>query len=191
MHKLTYFSAAALLTIALSGAAQAQTVEDRGVYAGVGVNSFEFDSYTLSGKLGYNFNEYFGVEGDLGFGISEENDSIDGFDVGAGIDWYTGAFGVLRAPVTEQFDVLGRAGYYFAEVDADITNTVDNLTTDLDADTDGFAFGAGVQYNFGDGNRNGIRAEYTYLDVQEIEGTDVDEFDLGGDTYSLTYIRKF
>ena len=181
----------ALTVIAAAGTAQAQVVEGRGAYAGVGVSTLEFDQYAINGKLGYNFNEYFGVEGEAGIGISEEDDNVDGFEFGAGIDGYGAAFGVLRAPVTEQFEIFGRAGYYFAEVDADITDTVNNVTTDLDADTDGFAFGAGVQYNFGEGYKNAIRADYTYLDVQNIDDVDVDEFDLNSDLWSLSYIRKF
>ena len=181
---------ASVATLGFAGAAHAQ-VDGRGVYAGAGVDTLEFDTYGVSGKLGYNFNEYFGVEGQIGTGISEEDDSIDGFDIGAGLDWYGGAFGVLRAPVTEQFDIFGRAGYYFAEVDGDITNTVDNISTDVSASTDGFALGAGVQFNFGPEGKNGIRAEYTYLDVQEIDDVDVDEFDLSGDLWSIGYVRKF
>ena len=181
---------AATTALGFAGLAHAQ-VDGRGPYVGVGVSTLEFDQYAINGKVGYNFNEYFGVEGEAGIGISEEDDNVDGFEFGAGIDGYGAAFGVLRAPVTEQFDVFGRAGYYFAEVDADITDTVNNVATELDADTDGFAVGAGVQYNFGAGNLNGIRAEYTYLDVQEINDVDVDEFDLNSDLWSISYIRKF
>lgn len=186
--------AAAIALLGLAGTAHAQVVlidEDRGPYAGVGVDTLEFDAYTLSARGGYSFNQYFALEGQGGFGISEEDDSIDGFDIGAGIDWYAAGFAVGKVPVTPQVDLLGRAGYYFAEVDGDITNTVSNLTTDVDADVDGFAFGAGAQFKFGDGNRNAIRAEYTYLDTQEINDIDVDDLDAGGDLWSVSFIRKF
>jgi len=184
--------AASVASLLLAGTASAQVYDDgRGAYAGVGVSALSFDSYLLTGKAGYNLNEYFSFEGEGGFGISDENDNRDGFEIGAGVDYYLAGFARVQAPLTEQFDVFARGGYYFGQVDGDFTDNINNISGNVSADIDGFAFGAGGQFNFGPDYLNAIRLEYTNLDVQEIDDVDVDRFDLDSDLYTVSYIRKF
>lgn len=166
--KFAKIVAASAAIAMIGGTAMAQ---DTGAYVGVGVDAVEFDSYNLSGKLGYNFNQFFGVETQGGFGVID--DEIAGVDVG--VDYYLSGFVTGRIPASEQFEIIGRVGYYFAEVEG----SAGNLT--VSDDVDGLAAGIGGQFNFGPEYKSGIRAEYTYLDG---DGS-------GGDLYTVSYIRKF
>lgn len=171
-------TAAAAAIAMIAGSAMAQ---DGQAYVGIGVDAVEFDSYNLSGKVGYNFNEFFGIEGQGGFGIIDEEETIGGVTAEAGVDYYLSGFLTGRIPASEQFEFIGRVGYYFGEVEGSVGNI------SVSEDIDGFAAGVGGQFNFGAGNLNGIRAEYTYLDVN----TGTANLDGDGDLWSLSFIRKF
>ncbi|WP_298916144.1 outer membrane beta-barrel protein [uncultured Algimonas sp.] len=190
----------------MGGTAMAQ---DSNVYINAGVDSYEFDSYTLSGKIGYNFNEYFGVEGQGAFGIGGDEDAA--FDqivqgsriqgsLSAEVDNSFAAFARVKLPINERFEVFARGGYHFTQVGFEtsaftvttagtprtIAATEDNI------DFDGFAAGVGAQFMFNP--LNGVRVEYTFQDVENVEdvsvdGTDFGEF--GSDVYSISYVRKF
>jgi hypothetical protein len=58
---------AAITITAFSATAQAQ---DSGAYGTIGVSSYDFDTYNVTGRLGYNFNQFFGVEGEGSLGVS-------------------------------------------------------------------------------------------------------------------------
>lgn len=176
--KFVKIAAASSAVAMIAGAAMAQ---DTGSYVGVGVDAVEFDSYNLSAKAGYNLTEFFGVEAQGGFGIIDDEETIAGVNVEAGIDYYLSGFLTARLPMSEQFELIGRAGYYFGEVSGDVGNI------SASEDIDGFAGGVGAQFNFGAGNLNGIRAEYTYLDVN----TGTANLDADGDLWTLSFIRKF
>ena len=157
-------AATAVTTFATSAHAQ-----DSNVYINAGVQTFEFDTYNILGRVGYNFNEYFGVAGEASIGIS--GDEVDGIDVDTPYSF--GGYLTGRYPVAEQFDIFARVGYTVINVEAD------DGFDEIDADLDGFAVGAGIQYNFDE--QNGVRLGYTYNDA---DGADVDVID-------LVYVRRF
>ncbi|MEM7730230.1 MAG: outer membrane beta-barrel protein [Pseudomonadota bacterium] len=183
--------------------------QDSNVYINAGVDAYEFDAYTLSGKVGYNFNSYFGVEGQGGFGIGGDDEAffdqiVQGSQVQGSlkteIDSSFAAFARLKFPVTDRVELFARGGYHFTQVGVDASNfTVTTagtpttiVGTEDNVDFDGFAAGAGIQMMVDP--LNGIRLEYTFQDVDNIEdisvaGTDFGEF--GSDVYSVSYVRKF
>ncbi|WP_409432497.1 porin family protein [Litorimonas sp. RW-G-Af-16] len=177
----------ALATTAIFGMAATAQAQDTGAYVNLGVDAVEFDSYNLSAKLGYNINEYFGVEGQAAFGIIDDKETFEGEEFKAGIDSSFGAFGVVRLPAGENFDLFARAGYAFTKVGASAGNV------SVSADADGFAGGVGGQYMFDD--MNGVRLEYTYYDLNfddiEAGNQDFEVEDAGGDVVTLSYVRKF
>ena len=131
----------ALVATAVSTFAASAQAQDSNVYINAGVQTLEFETVSLVGRLGYNFSEYFGVEGEGAFGVSE-SDGIEN-------TYNLGAFLTARYPVSDSFDFFGRLGYEAIR-----------LEDDFDEETfDGFAFGGGLQYNFGDAN--GVRVGYT------------------------------
>ncbi len=164
----------ALATAAIAGFASTASAQDRGAYVNLGVDAIEFDVYTASVKLGYNFNDYFGVEGQAGFGIGDQE--IGNIDVG--VDNTFAGYGVLRFPLTEDFDFFTRVGYHTTQFGF-------SGAISADLDTDGLAAGVGGQY-FYNGGQNGLRVEYTYLDIDSRAGSLG-----GGNVFSASYVRKF
>ncbi len=163
-----------LATTAMAGFASTAAAQDSNAYINIGVDAFEFDAYTLSGKLGYKFTENFAIEGQAGFGIADQ--SVGALDVG--IDNSFGAFAVASLPAGENFEIFARAGYHFTTFGV----SGGNINTDLSSD--GFAVGAGGQYFFT--KQDGIRAEYTYMDVNTNAGNLG-----GGNVFSVSYVRNF
>ena len=107
---------------ALFAATPAFATDDGGFYVGASIGQFSVDesgfsesdtSFKLFG--GWMFNQFIG--GDLeyidGGTVGEGDFGIDstGFNVSIKGNW----------PVTEQFDVFGKVGYYFWDADIDVT----------------------------------------------------------------------
>ena len=159
----------ALVTLAMAGFATSATAQDSNFYGNLGVKTYEFDTYNILARVGYNFNQYIGAEVEGSIGIIDE--TIDGVDFET--EWDIGGYLVGRYPVSDNFDVFARAGY--SAVRIEISDDFDSLGTTLD----GFAVGGGIQYNWD--AQNGIRLGYTY---NEGDGADADVVD-------LAYTRKF
>lgn len=167
-----------LAATTLTGFAASAQAQDSGVYVNLGAEAVEFDSYNLTGRLGYQFTENFSVEGQGSFGVID--DDVEGFDVG--VDNSFAAFVRGSVPLNEQFSLFARGGYHFTQF------SVDGNGFDEELDIDGFAFGGGVEYMFDE--MNGLRADVTFLDSQDdtINGVD---FSGTSDTYAISYVRKF
>lgn len=163
----------ALTTAALIGFASTATAQDSGIYGNVGVKTYEFDTYNILGRVGYNFTEFLGVEAEGGFGIS--GDTIDDFgdDIDIDTNWDLGAYLISRWEVSDNFEIFARGGYATVEVEASAGNVSES------ENFDGFAIGGGVQYYWD--QQNGIRIGYTYNDA---DGGNADVID-------LSYVRKF
>ena len=165
----------ALATTAMAGFASTAAAQDSNAYINIGVDAVEFDAYTLSGKLGYKFTENFAIEGQAGFGIADQ--SVGNLDVG--IDNSFGAFAVASLPAGDNFELFARVGYHFT------TFGVSGGNINADLSSDGFAAGAGGQYFFT--QNDGIRAEYTYMDINTTTAGNLG----GGNVFSVSYVRNF
>lgn len=148
------------------------------------------DITMINGRLGYRFNDYFAVEGELGFGtggddfdrvVPVEVAPFGTVDVNANadidVDTYYIAFARAILPVGDQFDIFVRGGYGEANAEADITATALGVVGagSFSQDESGFAYGVGAQFDFTESD--GIRVDYTLL-----EDTDI---------ISLAYSRRF
>ena len=158
---------------ALTGFASAAQAQDNGAYVGIGAATYEFDTVGIDGKVGYNFNQYFGVEGQGILGLRSKTEETGAGELRGKVDYTIGAFRVVRLPVSEKFEIFGRGGYHQTGVTAEFGGL------ETSGDVDGFAAGGGAQYNLDE--MSGIRAEYTYLDG---DGANLD-------TFSVGYVRKF
>ncbi|MGB3456004.1 MAG: outer membrane beta-barrel protein [Litorimonas sp.] len=177
MTRPAKYIAALALSLAAPHAAFAQ---DMGVYAGVGIDAVEFDTYAVSGKLGYTFGGLFGIEAQGGLGISDEDFTALGDIIAeAGVDNYLAGFLVGRVPLSDGIDLVGRVGYHTTDIDATIGGV------DVSRSEDGIAAGAGIEFGFGPSRLNAVRAEYTFLDA------DTDDLSGVGDLWTLSIIRKF
>ncbi|MCF6219891.1 MAG: porin family protein [Robiginitomaculum sp.] len=167
MKKLLILSTAALCFTATPAFA------GEGTYINLGGAYVDEGGFVLFGRGGYNFAENFGVEAEAGLGIADKSDTLLGVDVKTGVNFSVGAFGVGRVPLGENFNIFGRVGYHYSEVEAKAGNfnAIDHA--------DGIAFGGGIEYMLDD--NNGIRAEYTSYDG---DGGSLDAF-------GVSYVRKF
>ncbi len=149
----------------------------------------EADITMINGRLGYRLNDFFAVEGEIGFGLGGDDfdrvipvdllgDTVN-VDTNVNLDvknYYIGfARGIL--PISDQFDVFARIGYGKATAKADIVGSVAGFTASGSAsdNASGFAYGVGGQFNLT--AYDGIRADYTRLDNTNI--------------ISLAYSRRF
>lgn len=166
MKTILLSTVALLLAAPAVSAQEAASPVNFGVgYTYVDADGVEFDTLTLRG--GYDFNTYFGFEGEALFGLGDEN--VGGLD--ASLNYGLGAFAKAQYPLAENLSVFGRLGYVWAEVE------VDGLGSD---DADGLGYGAGVEYAFA--GPNAIRADYTRYDYED--GAEADG-------WSLSYVRRF
>lgn len=156
-------AAAALLIAAFAADASAK---DQGYYVTAGVEALDHSSTSgnIVGRFGYDWSANLATEVEGRFGVIDDS---EGFKV----DWGVAAYGVLIAPLNDTWDLFARAGYHYTETSSDFG----------DASGDDFAFGAGVQYNFGTYKLSAIRAGYTNLDAK-LRAADV---------FSISYVFKF
>ena len=175
------FVAASLSVVALAAPAFAQVqapvtphVYGNIGYANVGPGSAELD--TIQGRLGYRFNNWFGVEGELAGGIGGDKRSVaPGIDQKLKLRHQEAIYGVGFFPLTEQWELLGRVGYGNTRFKVSEAGFSDSFNEQS------WNFGAGVQYHL-DG-QNGIRADYTRHEYEN-DGGDAD-------VWSIGYSRRF
>lgn len=161
MKTLMIAASAALLSVAaLPAVSQAQEF-----YGTLGYGAVDLDGAAdlggIQGRLGYKFNPYVGVEGEVAFGIKDDSDIELKHEVGA--------FAVGYLPVTPQADLFARVGYTGTTIDTPLG----------EADADGWAYGVGGQYFFTD--KDGVRVDWTRHDY---DGGDAD-------VLAVAYTRKF
>ena len=158
MKRLIFAAAAATTTVLGTAAAQ----EAHGS-VGLVVNE-GFDDVGVAGRFGYDFTEFFGVEGELNyFSLSDDElDDLAGTDIDVNLFGYF-AFAKAQYPVNERVSVFGRLGY------GGLTIDVDAEGIGSESDTEGaFAYGVGAEFAV---TPNGaIRADYTRIDLGDAGG---------------------
>ncbi len=203
-------TASALLALSLFAAATASATDKQGIYATIGgtllsteldlsdlevadqpldLGTEDADITMINGRLGYRLNDYFAVEGEIGFGLGGDDfDRVIPVDVlgtpvnvnanvSLDVDNYYIGFARGIYPVSDEFDIFARIGYGEATADGTIVASAAGFTaTGEDSLSEsGFAYGVGGQYNLT--ANDGIRADYTRLDDTDI--------------ISLAYSRRF
>lgn len=173
MKTLLLASAAAIVAAAGASAQDTGNFYVGGGYTYIDIDDVDFDALNLRG--GYDFNEYFAVEGEVLVGLGDENvDLGGGTSADVSLDYGLGAFGKVQYPFGEQFSVFARAGYAYVEAEASAGGVT------LSDDTDGFAYGIGGEYAFA--GPNAVRIEYTRYEFED---------DAEADTFGASYIRRF
>ena len=200
----------AVLALSLLTAASASANDKAGIYATIGgtllsteldlsslevanqpldLGTEDVDVTFLNGRLGYRVNDFFAIEGEIGFGLGgDEFDRVVPIDVlgtpvnvdaniSGDVDNYYIAFARGILPIADQFDIFARIGYGEATGDASVVGMVAGLTGagSVSDNVSGVAYGVGGQYNLTP--NDGIRADYTRLDDTDI--------------ISLAYSRRF
>ena len=188
--------AALAFGLAAAGAAHAQAVEDTGLYVQGGWSYYNFeandtnysvDTNAITARLGWQFTPMFGIEADLSAGIDEgdldfdsseddldfdDNNDGDFTDIinvsgDLGLDYLAAAYGRAVLPISDRFEISGRVGYAYAQVDANvITPGGTQLTLAEDAE-DGFTAGAGLTFDLTESLE--LRADYTWFGFDEVD----------------------
>lgn len=150
-------AAAAALVAAPAVAQDAQS------YGNIGYSYADFDGAdfdVIHGRIGAHY-EHVGGEVEAGFGVN--SDSV------ADLDWSVAAYATGWLTINDSFALIGRIGAGYTGYSAPGVEDSDFS----------FNYGVGAQFTFGD---NGVRADYTRWDYQDLEEADV---------WSLSYVRKF
>ena len=120
---------------------------------------------------GYTFTKFVSVEGsyrDLGSADETIGTTRIGLDASS-----MDILGVGRYPISDRFDVFGKAGFAFLDLDASVTDPLLGTISASTSETE-LALGAGVSYKIGE--KIDFRAEYEMFDTSE----SMDMFSVGG-----------
>ncbi|WP_421792841.1 porin family protein [Hyphobacterium sp.] len=170
LRTLASASALALAAAASSFAGEGDFTVGAG-YSHVDLDGASVGAITLRG--GYEFTNYLGVEGQVDIGIADDTVTVLATPIDVELNYAASLFGVARAPLAPNFNLLARIGYTTAEVEASVPGF------SLSDDADGFAYGVGAEFFVDD--HNGFRFDYTRHDF---DGGD-------GDVFGLHYVRRF
>jgi hypothetical protein len=180
---MKYFvSAASALAVCVAAPvlAHAQDGPMTGAYGTLGYmgqNSSGGDLGAIQGRLGYRFDNIFGVEGEVAGGVKNDHVAVaPGVSAKASLDRQYSAYATATAPVSPQLDLIGRLGYGHERV------SYSNRGGEFTEASDSVNYGAGVQYNLD--RKNGIRADYTR---ESFRHSGVDD----ANVWSVAYSRHF
>ncbi|MFL5295391.1 MAG: porin family protein [Phenylobacterium sp.] len=188
---MKFLIAAAAAATLLPAVALAQTAPPTGLYGTLGyanAHAGDFNLGAVQGRLGWRFNDWLGVEGELGFGVNDDKGSqtVGGVNVNTSVKLkdQEAIYAVGFLPLSNQFDLLARIGYGHQSVKASATATGTGgpITVSDRADGDSWNFGVGAQYHF-DG-ANGVRADYTR---EEFRGSGSDHADI----WAIAFSHRF
>lgn len=175
--------AASLAVLAAAPAAvQAQSMSAPEIYGAVGyahADAGDFDLGAIQGRLGAKFTPYFGVEGELAFGVKDDTYrppvSIGASPIDVELNHSVAVYGVGFLPINPNADLFARVGYGSTAVEASAAGISSK------ADGESWNYGVGGRY-FLDA-KNGFRADYTRQEFQDDGGA--------ADVWSVGYVRKF
>lgn len=171
---------AAIAVVASSAQAQIATTATvpTGVYANVqaGIaDGGQADLGVIGARLGYRFNNFLGVEGELATGLKSDTDTISGVEVNTKLKHSAAVYGVGFLPLGANTDLLARVGYGTTKVRAEAAGF---SASDSE---ESWNFGVGAQHHF-DGV-NGVRVDYTRQEFNHDAGH--------SNVWSLGYARRF
>ena len=127
---------------------------------------------TVGGRFGWKANKWAGVEGDLFFGVKEDN-VYSQPDVKVKIDSAAFIYGVAFLPASEKFDLIARVGY------GHLAAKVKGGGLSENTNDGAFSYGLGAQYKVD--ATNGVRFDYTHYDIK----------DVSTNGFTAAYVRTF
>lgn len=178
MKNLMTAAAFAAITAIVPAAAQAQEAGATTIYGSVGYSHADVDDVKLgaiTGRVGARFGQYFGVEGEAGFGVKDDEVNVGGVNVDVELKHTAAIYGVGFLPVAPNADLFARIGYGTSKIEASAGGA------SVSDDGDSWNYGVGGQYFLDD--KNGVRADYTRYDFKDDGGE--------ADVWSVSYVRKF
>lgn len=143
----------------------------------------------IDGRLGYRLGRYLGVEGEVSGGLSTDHytfapGTASQTSVGVKQSLAGAGYVVGFLPLGTNFDLLARAGY-----GASRYNISPSGFSNYHVSENGVRLGAGAQYFF-DG-RNGVRADYTWEDMNSVNDAPGFFPARHANVYAVTFAHKF
>lgn len=174
-------SASAIAIAAAPASAQGFYVDGGYTFFGIDVedsgSSIDVDLGAITGHAGYNINDLFAVEAEVGFGVADEEFSGGGVSTDISLSYLIGAFGKVQYPVQDNINLFARAGVVNAELELEASGG--GATFSDSASDTGFGIGVGADAYFGE--RSGLRVDYTRYDIEDLEA----------DAFSIGYKYRF
>ena len=170
-----------LLTLALTSFGQAVMAADSGLYFSGKLGSTKLDGsgfddsdISFHPSLGYDFNEYWGVE--LGYDNFGETSDSCGAGCTVSLDDVTGYNLRLVGtyPLNDKWSLYGSAGFQHWEVDVTVVDTLGTITLSDDGDEVVFGIGGKVKLGESFSLRGG-------LDFFKVNDLDAYTFYIGGE----------
>ena len=185
--------------IALGFASAAHAQEERGgLYIQGGYSwlnfeanntGYEVDTDAITARVGFQMTPMFGFEADLSAGIDngdfdfdsdeddldfDDNNDGDFTDIvnisgDLGLDFMAAAYARAVFPIADKFEISARAGYAYAEVNANAVTPGGNQFTIAEDAEDGFTAGAGLTFDITENLE--LRADYTWYGFDEVDVT--------------------
>jgi hypothetical protein len=132
----------------------------------------------ITGRIGARLGQHWGVEGEIGGGLSEGKTSTPAGNLYTTEPIAGAGYVVGYLPIAPRLELLGRVGYG----QSSFHETINGRS--VGGDTHSANFGAGAQYWLT--SNDALRADYTRRDYLGGSGSPV-----GADTWSLSFVRKF
>ena len=158
-----------LLAIAICGSLAAQA-DTQNFYVGAQYNkvtlkekessfSTSIDFGSISGLVGYTFNEYFALEGRLGTGTSDKTYREDGYKESFGVNLQTMILAKGNYKLSNEFSVFALAGY--SKTEFEYKETAPSYSFSEKDSLNGLTFGVGGEFRFK--NNLAVNLEYVVL----------------------------
>ena len=166
--KALFAAAAAAASLIPAAALAQQASPPTGAYGSIGYAGTSTSGVNLGaipGRLGWRFNNWLGVEGELAGGVKDDKSTqtVNGVTVDTKVQLKDeeAIYGVGFLPLNSNFDLLARIGYGHqgAKVSATAAGTNTPVSVSDKIDGGSWNYGVGAQYHF-DG-QNGVRGDYT------------------------------
>lgn len=172
--------AGVLAVMGVAASAQAQSAFEPAPYATIGYASFDAKDSgvnigAITGRAGVQLHPNFAAEGELSFGVQDDDVREMGVDVNIKHRFDVAAYGVAILPLGESAQLFARLGFGHTEIEG----SAQGVSVSMDGKS--WNYGVGGQY-FIDG-KNGVRADWTRRDFTEDQGK--------VDVYSISYVRRF
>jgi outer membrane immunogenic protein len=189
--KILIVAAGAALCLAPAVALAQSATAPTGLYGTLGYADAHTDGVNLGaiqGRLGWRFNNWLGVEGELAAGVHDDKSSttVGGVNIDTKVKLQNSEaiYGVGFLPLSSNFDLLARIGYGDSRVKATASavGATGPVSASQSASGNSWNYGVGAQYHF-DG-LNGVRGDYTH---QEFTGDNSGH----ADVWAIAYTRRF
>jgi hypothetical protein len=131
--------------------------------------------------LGARLSDNFGVEGELGIGVRDQEETNVAGTFTTKLNYEAAAFVVGYLPITPTTDLFARAGLGAKDLEFEFDPSGTGATTSSSGSEAVFGLGVGAQHFF-DGV-NGVRGDYTRYTG--------DDSNSKFDAFSLSYVRRF